>query len=305
MLVFWTVVRMTVRRNRVCATCTPLEAGTVRRPSCPPKLNLRSPTISSPTRTPSLSSADDESAFRTKPSPPPTKDEAAIHQQALPQTTPIPILVPGRRRPPMSYFKFAAKDLAESYDSSDTANAPTSTTTSTRHGRRPQPILPNTLPPPDPAVLTLLREQIAMPSSSSSSSKTTTITLIDAAREASGQRQQQQPPFELAVHVHNALARSTLSVPQKARLYACLGWRFECMSCGGVRGPDAFDTTLYLWGGGGGGNSSSRKGDDKPHVRLRGGPCKMCVADARAKGQSTDILLVDINLPEACKTTKY
>ena len=212
----------------------------------------------------------------------------------------------------MSYFKFAAKDLAESYDSSDTANPATSTgtgtstsTSTTRHGgRRPQPILPNTLPPPDPAVLSLLREQITL-----SSSKTTTITLIDAARETSSQRQQ-QPPFELAVHVHNALARSGLSVHQKARLYACLGWRFECMSCGGVHGPDAFDTTLYLWGGGGGGgggnSSSNKKGDDKhPHVRLRGGPCKMCVADARAKGQSTDILLVDVNLPEECKATKY
>lgn len=196
----------------------------------------------------------------------------------------------------MSYFKFGAKDLdASGYDSSDSAkNAamaggrPNRTITPCK---RPKAMGLDQFARPDPAILELLREEVTV------GSRTTSV--IEAARPGMGAARDKQPPFDLAVHIHNALARSGLTVRQKARLYGCLEWRFECMSCGGVRRPDEFDTTLYLWGEGG------ESGTVMPHVRLRGGPCKACVADARAKGHSTDILLVDVNLPEACKITKY
>lgn len=198
----------------------------------------------------------------------------------------------------MSYFKFDAKDLAESgYDSSDSTKTAVQSTRSRNTSRRPKAMGPDQLQPqsPDPAVLKVLQDKIHLPPSK------TATTIMDAAQPGMGTSTAKQPPYDLAVHMHNLLARSRLSIEQKQKLFACLEWQFECMGCGVVRTPGEFDTTLYLWG-----ESRDRSSGKAvaPHPRLRGGPCRTCVAEAKAKGQGGKIMPVDVNLPEACKTTK-
>jgi hypothetical protein len=202
----------------------------------------------------------------------------------------------------MSYFKFDAKDLVEGYDSSDSAktaiqsatNTTASSSRTTCRSERPKAMGPDQLQPqsPDPAVLRILQNKIHLRGKQS--------TIMDAAQPGMGTTENKQPPYELAVQMHNVLSRSSLSVEQKQKLFACLEWQFECMSCGVVRQPGEFNTTLYLWGGGK--DSSGRA--VAPHPRLRGGPCRRCVAEAKARGHGGKIMPVDVNLPEACKTTK-
>lgn len=130
------------------------------------------------------------------------------------------------------------------------------------------------------AILTILNSKVKIGIHS--------MSVLEAAHPNMGNSRNNGPPYELAAHLHNKLALSTLSTRQKQTLFSLLEWRFECIKCHRCLSPKEFKTGFYLWG---------PKGQD-PNPQLRSGPCNDCV---EKRPEDEEIVVLSVNLPEACK----
>ncbi|CAH0015192.1 unnamed protein product [Clonostachys rhizophaga] len=117
-----------------------------------------------------------------------------------------------------------------------------------------------------------------------------TISIFEAAQPRLGSSAAQQPPYDLAVALHNSLSESNLSIEQKRNLFISLDWKFECLACGEVKKPDAFDKGFHLWG----------PAKDGPKPWLRSGPCRNCVNNMRTSKKPEALVNFDVCLPPEC-----
>uniref|UniRef100_A0A8H7NNP9 Uncharacterized protein n=1 Tax=Bionectria ochroleuca TaxID=29856 RepID=A0A8H7NNP9_BIOOC len=116
------------------------------------------------------------------------------------------------------------------------------------------------------------------------------ISIFEAAQPRLGSSAAQQPPYDLAVALHNSLSESSLSIEQKRNLFISLDWKFECLACGEVKKPDAFDKGFHLWG----------PAKDGPKPWLRSGPCRNCVNNMRKSKKPEALVNFDVCLPPEC-----